>query len=242
MGPHPHHGEAPGEVDADRDAGAESPLRRRSDVPPGAVDGRTARRDRNRTAVLDAVLDLFAEGDLSPSATAVAERSGVSLRSVYRYFEDNEELVRSAIVRRLEVAAPLFAIPELGVGTLEARIDRFVVARVQLYDSVAPSVRATRFAAQSNPIIREQYDSNVSQMGDQAELMFAPELADLDEGRRRAVLASVDALTQLPGIEHLREHLHMSPAQTADALRRALALLLAPAPHAGRGTGPVPQG
>jgi len=37
-----------------------------------APDGRTARRDRNRLAVLDAVIELFAEGDLDPDPEAVA--------------------------------------------------------------------------------------------------------------------------------------------------------------------------
>ena len=50
------------------------------------TDGRTARRDRNREAVLDAALALFTAGELEPTAAAVAERSGVSLRSVYRYW------------------------------------------------------------------------------------------------------------------------------------------------------------
>ena len=57
-------------------------------------DGRTARRDRNRDAVLDAVLDLFGEDSLAPAPAEVAERSGVSLRSVYRYYEDRDALYR----------------------------------------------------------------------------------------------------------------------------------------------------
>ena len=60
-----------------------------------AVDGRTARRDRNRDAVLDAVIELFTEGHVGLVAADVAERSGVSLRSVYRYFDDLEALARA---------------------------------------------------------------------------------------------------------------------------------------------------
>ena len=37
-----------------------------------AVDGRTARRDRNRDAVLDAAHDLFVEGELLPGIADVA--------------------------------------------------------------------------------------------------------------------------------------------------------------------------
>ena len=44
-----------------------------------AVDGRSAIRDRNRNAVLDAVLDLFSEGNLSPGPDEVAVRAGLLL-------------------------------------------------------------------------------------------------------------------------------------------------------------------
>ena len=53
-------------------------------VTPGeestAVDGRTARRDRNRTAVLDAILDLIQEGNPLPTVAEISERSGTSHR------------------------------------------------------------------------------------------------------------------------------------------------------------------
>ena len=78
------------------------------------VDGRTARRDRNRLAVLDAVLELFEEGNMNPGVHEVADRSGVSLRSVYRYFEDLDELITAAIDRHLERTRPLFVIERIG--------------------------------------------------------------------------------------------------------------------------------
>jgi AcrR family transcriptional regulator len=90
------------------------------------VDGRTARRDRNSEAVLDAVRELFIEGNYTPTAEAVAARSGVSLRSVYRYFEDTEALFRAAIARRVAQAEPLFVFPDLGEGELDDRIARLV--------------------------------------------------------------------------------------------------------------------
>ncbi len=101
------------------------------------IDGRTARRDRNRVAVLDAVLELFTEGNLTPSPDDVARRSGVSLRSVYRYVADADDLIRAAIVRHQEKVAPLFVIADLGEGSFEHRLDAFV-------DCAAASVRSDR--------------------------------------------------------------------------------------------------
>ena len=53
-----------------------------------AEDGRRARRDRNRVAVVDSLLALYAEGDLNPSTDAIALRAGLSPRSLFRYFDD----------------------------------------------------------------------------------------------------------------------------------------------------------
>src|SRR5437764_99636 len=67
--------------------------RRQANAP--SLDGRAARRDRGREAVLDAVIALFEEGHVRPTPEAVAERSGVSVRSVYRYYEDRDDLIRA---------------------------------------------------------------------------------------------------------------------------------------------------
>ncbi len=152
-----------------------------------SIDGRTARRDRNRDLVLDAVIDLFAEGRLSPNATDVATRSGVSLRSVYRYFEDQDALVRAAIARHAERIAPLLEVPDPGEGPLDARVTRFVAGRMRLYDAAAPTARATLLRAPVNRYLREQMERARETLREQTEAMFAPELAAMPAAQRRAV-------------------------------------------------------
>jgi hypothetical protein len=51
-------------------------------------DGRVARSHRSRRAIVDAMRALHAEGDLRPTAPRVAERAGVSLRTVWQQFAD----------------------------------------------------------------------------------------------------------------------------------------------------------
>lgn len=175
------------------------------------IDGRTARRDRNRRAVLDAVLDLFAAGDLSPSPEAVAQRSGLSLRSVYRYVADNDDLVQAAIERHLEKVGPLFAIPEPGQGSFQARVLGFVTARMALYEAVAPTARAAQLRAQLRPgqateLIRERLDARRRLLRAQLERQFAPELAELSQHAElaeqgQAALAAADVLTQIETID-----------------------------------------
>jgi AcrR family transcriptional regulator len=190
------------------------------------IDGRTARRDRNRDLVLDAVIDLFAEGHLTPNAAEVATRSGVSLRSVYRYFEDQDALVRAAIARHAERVAPLLEVPDPGAGPLEARVNRFVSCRMRLYEAAAPTARATLLRAPMNRYLREQMARARETLRRQTEAMFAPELTAMPAPQRRAISAAADTLLQFESAEHLRVRLGLSPAQTADALRRTLTTLL----------------
>jgi AcrR family transcriptional regulator len=191
------------------------------------VDGRTARRDRNRELVLDAVIELFTEDQLAPNAADVARRSGVSLRSVYRYFEDLDELMRAAIARHAERVAPLFEVPDLGEGPLDERIARLVEWRIRLYEAAAPTARAALVRAPKNPLLRDQMELVRGRLREQTEAMFAPELGTLSPSERRATLAPIDTLLQFESAEHLRVRLGLTVAQTNDILRQALRALLA---------------
>jgi AcrR family transcriptional regulator len=190
------------------------------------VDGRTARRVRNREAVLDAVLDLFAEGTLEPGAAEVAERSGVSLRSVYRYFDDTDALIRSAIARNLEKLQPLFVVEDPGVGPLADRVDRMVRGRLRLYEEVAPMMRATLQQAPSNDIIRDQLALVLVRLRAQVEEMFATERRDLGDPDGDDAVAVVDVLLGFHSIEHLRLGRGFSGERTHRVLVRAVGAVL----------------
>ena len=80
------------------------------------VDGRRARRDRGREAVTEAMIDLVLEGHVPPTAEQVAARAGVSVASLFRYFETLDELRRATIQRYHERFAHLIEIAAIGAG------------------------------------------------------------------------------------------------------------------------------
>lgn len=190
------------------------------------IDGRTARRERNRDAVLDAVLDLFAEGRLSPSPPEVAERSGVSLRSVYRYFEDEKTLVRSAIAHNIERIRPYMAFERPGDGPLESRIRRTVAARLELFERGGPIMRAAIHASDRTPVLADRLRAVRSQLRDQVAEMFDPELSTRRHDARRETLDAVDLVLSYEGIHHLRDLLGRSVDDTGATMRRSLRALL----------------
>ncbi|HWJ62308.1 MAG TPA: TetR/AcrR family transcriptional regulator [Acidimicrobiales bacterium] len=197
--------------------------------PEAPADGRTARRDRNREAVLDAVLDLFEDGAIAPAPAEVAERSGVSLRSVYRYFDDMDALVRAAIARNLARMGPFFDLEAPGEGPLDDRIDRTVAARLRLYDGIAPMARAAVARAPQNKIIDERLQETRLLLRRQVEEMFRPELAVLDADGAHEVVAIVDVLLELDAIDHLRRYRRMAAPEAQRVLARAVAAVFATA-------------
>ena len=217
------------------------PIRRRpqrtdpagaDDAPGGMPDGRTARRDRNRLLVLDAALELFAAGDLNPSPEAVAQRSGVSLRSVYRYVQDREDLINAAIERHVEKIGPLFVLDPVGEGPFEDRVRAFVAARLRLYEAVAPTARAAllRTKISSTPgsaIIRERLAARRGMFRVQLARQFAPELgtfgADAD-----AIMAAADGLTQIETIDWFVTDAGYTLEQAGQAMATGLRRLLGP--------------
>jgi AcrR family transcriptional regulator len=195
------------------------------DEAGGNADGRTARRDRNRELVLDAVLALFAEGHLSPTPQQVAERSGVSLRSVFRYYEDTGALLRAAMGRHLELVRPLREIPDLGKGAFDDRVERFVAAQLRLYRAIAPTARAGLIRAATNDVIAERFAAARRERLERLEAMFDLELRAMPLAKRRMALAIVDTMFQFESMEHLHERLQLSDRKTAEALRHTLRTL-----------------
>jgi AcrR family transcriptional regulator len=197
------------------------------------IDGRTARKDRNMVAVLDAVLELFIKGDLIPSPEAVAQRSRVSLRSVYRYLAASSDLVHAAIERHLERVGPLFALDHVGEGPFATRVENFVAARLRLYQAIAPMARAaqarTRMrATPASEIIRESLNARRGLLRVQLSRHFATELATFGPGAD-AILAAADALTQIETIDWYLVDGGYTLAQTREALVTGLGRLLTPA-------------
>jgi AcrR family transcriptional regulator len=125
------------------------------------VDGRLARSARTRTAVIDALLALHEEGDLSPTAVRVASRAGVALRTVYGHFADMESLFAEAGQRELSrIIALTDAISrDLPLGE---RIDRLAATRARVLESMLATMRAAALREGLSPQLQENRDRFVA--------------------------------------------------------------------------------
>jgi TetR/AcrR family transcriptional regulator, regulator of autoinduction and epiphytic fitness len=195
----------------------------RNDVKTGSdliVDGRTARRHRNKDAVLDALIALANEGDHEPPIERIADRAGVSYRSVYRYFDDRTDLMLSAIARVMGDLWPIFDIDHLGEGPLDERIDRLITIRLDAYRRLAPVTRSAVHLRVNEPIVAESYDRVRGYLRDQLAQQFEPELAAMPDPEREIALAALDTMFQFEALEYLAKQDEMTDEALAGVLAR----------------------
>jgi len=163
------------------------------------TDGRRAKRVANRKAVLDALTALWEEGRFGASTNEIAERAGISARSLFRYFDDVDDMVMAASARGIEEARPLLAVHAKPEQPTAAKAAALAHSRVRLYRTRWASMRAIRMAVHRNAAAAAQVAQATAWWRDQVSWLFAPELTALaaDDAERTtsllAVLVSFDA-------------------------------------------------
>ena len=193
----------------------------------GPVDGRSARRDRNKIAVVDAYLDLIREGVARPSVAEVAERSGVSNRSVFRYFADRDEMARTSIQRQQERVGALYHQRVDESFSLADRISGLIELRISLFETIAPTARLSRSLAATQPIIDAELASMRAHLRGAVKRLFAPELGNMSSDDAADALAVIDVLTSFESFDLLRSDRGLSKPRVGRALRAAITTLLA---------------
>jgi AcrR family transcriptional regulator len=196
------------------------------DDPDQTTDGRAARREKNRLAAIDAAIELFSEDNLQPGLDEIAQRSGLSSKSVHRYFENSQALLSAAIRRQLEVGYLLYYIHAIGEGPPEDRIDSFVSMRLKAHEEIGATARAATFLATRSAQVRENFDRVRRLLQEQIEIHFAQELDALPKLRRQSRVAAIDALVQFESLDYFRVRRGLSLAETQSILADALKVLL----------------
>ncbi len=189
------------------------------------IDGRRASRHRNLLAVVDAMLELFAEGNLDPGAQEVADRSGVSRRSVFRYFEDMEALGRAAI-QRMHDRLGQYAIPPAAPDApLASRIAALAEQRINLYSRGAPAARVMRLRAPFRPLMHEELERNRVMLDTQVANYFRPELDTIESGPRSEIVAVLQVLYSFETFDALVARGRDEAEIAASVIRTTTALL-----------------
>ncbi len=187
-------------------------------------DGRHARRHRSRDLAVDALLDLLGEGVLSPTAQQVAERSGVSLRSIFRIFDDVETLTASASARQFTRIRHLF-VDVVPTGTLEGRVGQVVGINGRLYEQVAPIRRAALRRAPESEALQEQLSRARMWLRSEVERVFAAEAAAVGD---KHVFDALELALSFEAWDRLRTAQGLSVARAGSVVSATIVALLRP--------------
>ena len=188
---------------------------------PERVDGRTARGQRTRAAVVDALLALQEEGDLEPTAQRVAARAGVALRTVFGHFSDMETLWAQAGEREYAKLSALADVPGSDLP-LDERVERFCASRARVLEAVLPVLRAARLREHASAALQRNREIFAAAGDAEVLAVFATELDPLDEAERAVVLSAFHVVAGFPAWELLRSQRGLDLDEAADVLRRTV--------------------
>ena len=164
------------------------------------ADGRVQRGARTRAAIVEALLVLLEQDHGPPTARAVADAAGVSLRSVFQHFPDMESLYGACVDRQFVRLAEL-RIPLDPAVAFADRVASFVAQRARIYERIGPARRAALVLATSSPVVRAGLADAAAEHRRVVAASFAPELGSSD---RRELLAAVEVATSFDTWDHLR--------------------------------------
>ena len=205
--------------------GEEAPLPR---------DGREARAERTKKAVADALVELIEDGDLRPTSKAIAERAGVSERTIFQHFADLETLFSVAarrlgerIVRKLEYIS--------AEGPFEERIKIYLDEIVYLHESMTPIRRASRLHEPFSPVLEHALRSWRDELRRGIARVFGQELVEQPEETRREIVETLALVATWSSWENMRQHSEMSVDRARSVMARGFRALLAqPLPDSDR--------
>ncbi len=199
-----------------------------AESPPVVTDGRLLRRQRNRDAVVEALLDLYSDGNLRPSSEEIAARSGLSPRSLFRYFDDVDDLINAAITRQEERAIPLVPIDATPEAPLEERVGALVAQRFRLFDAVGNAAAVSRLRSPFQPLLATELRRNRAFLRSQVRHLFAAEQAAMEPETAARSLAAADVLASFESYQLLRHDQDLAPDRARAATAAALIALLTP--------------
>ena len=192
------------------------------------MDGRLSRTARSRRAICEACLDLAQDGVLQPSADQIAERAGLSRRSIFNHFSDLAELYDAVVEVGMQRCAPLLR-KISDAEPIHRRVESYTCARSKFLEATAPFTRSLTAQMLVGPaneqawrVSRDALDLHRREI----ERLFLSELADASSREQLEIVEAISAATSAVNWEFLRRSRELSMPRARAVMKRMLIALL----------------
>lgn len=127
-------------------------LDRPSADDPEEQDGRRLRSQDSRKRIVQSLLELVRDGEISPSAEQVAARAGVGLRTVFRHFKDMDSLY-AEMSQAIEAEVRQVVDLPFEAEDWRGRVLELIPRRAQVFERITPFRRAADAHRPSSPFL-----------------------------------------------------------------------------------------
>jgi TetR/AcrR family transcriptional regulator of autoinduction and epiphytic fitness len=194
--------------------------------PDPKPDGRKARSQRSREAVVQAVMGFVREGIPRPSATEIARRAKVSRRVVFNQFKDMEKLRAIVLARFAQEENAKFWQPVSPSLPLPERLPAFVRVRTARLEFVTPFRYSSLVLAPRSSRITAAVRGGASRAHAEVKAVFDKELRQVAPARRGRFAALLIAACGWPLWDMLRQDLNLSQSRARAAMATMIAAVI----------------
>lgn len=167
-------------------------------------DGRRQRSQRSRDKILKACWELMLNGDMKPSAAAIAKHAGVGLRSVFRHFEDLDTLLRELMALIYEEVTPEFMTP-LKASHWKDQLLELMERNVMIWERIRVPHTAGEIGRFKSQVLMDDY-----QRSRNLEISGIKAILPKDIDNYENVLLALDASMSFSTMRRLREDRKLS--------------------------------
>ena len=177
------------------------------------ADGRRQRSQRSREKILRAYWELMLEGDMDPSAAAIAEHAGVGLRSVFRHFEDLDTLLRELMALCYDEMTPEFLKPLKSTNWKDQLLE-LTERNVEIWERIKVPHTAGEIGRFKSQILMDDY-----QRSRNLEISGIKAILPKEIDNYNNVLSALDVTISFSTMRRLREDRKLSVAKVKGVMK-----------------------
>ena len=192
-----------------------------------STDGRVARGERTRDAIIEAHTGLLREGVLKPTGRVIADRAGVSVRTLWANFKDLEALLQ-ATTAYWDAADQQLLVTVDPARPLAERVEAFCVQRGQRLEHLAPAARSAALGEPFSEALARSRQTHIDRLQSEIEALFAGELASAAAAGDETLKYALITATGWPTWQLLHDDLNLSSDEVVAVMRTTCHALLDP--------------